>query len=138
MKDFIKAKLSLLKKDKQKIFLDLGGELDAMSENNITQKHVKISSDGNWFELSFDTVSERHDRLVISAQRIKNGFVGDRYMVAFNGTRAAYLYGYYEHRHRQGGWPYIHWDIRAYANSPADRNVRVYVKSFRADDELPR
>lgn len=58
------------------------------------------------------------------------------YVVEFEGTRAAYLRGYYFAAHRVGGWPYITWDIRSYASISALPGARIYVQDFRANDEI--
>ncbi len=87
----------------------------------------------------------KKDRLVISAKRLRSGLVTSpydptemEYVVEFQGTRAAYLRGYYKARHPMGGWPYISWDIRSYVNSPSNSEVRVYLGDFRAHNELKK
>jgi hypothetical protein len=59
-----------------------------------------------------------------------------QYVVEFAGTRAAYLKGYYNPHHVAFGWPYISWDVRAYAKHTIDSNKRVYVHGFYAHEEL--
>ena len=142
---FINGKLNLLAQDKQPIFDKIAGSLSTMVEKGELSKIVKIPTDNNWFKLSFDAVAVAEDRMVISAERLTDGLIkipGDRnhgnYIVEFNGTRAAYLRGFFEHRHRIGGWPFIHWDIRSYAVSPLDNKTRIYVQNFRAHSELKR
>lgn len=51
-----------------------------------------------------------------------------------------YLFGEYHNHHPLGKWPYISWDVRAYANNPQDPNMRVYVYvyGFRAHNEIRR
>ena len=144
-KDFIKSKLDLIKKDNQDGFKDLAEPLAQMAENGEISKTVEIPADGNWFTISFDAVQVKENRLVISAKRVKDGLVPSRYdpstmeyVVEFQGTRAAYLYGYYKPRHPILGRPFISWDIRSYANNPANPSIRVYVSSFRAHNELRR
>lgn len=141
--DFIKDKLSLMSKDKQEVFDELAPPLEAMAEHGETKKKVQVPSDGNWFSISFDAIDQKKDRLIISARRIQNGMVPapydpteKQYIVEFEGTRAAYLRGYYKSRHPIGEWPFIWWDIRSYANHPNDPAIRVYVKDFRAHAEI--
>jgi hypothetical protein len=123
--DFIKSKLGLLKKDDQSIFDSLADPLSKMAESSQTSNTIHIPADGNWFNVSFDAVEQKSDRLVISAKRTKNGVYGSpsdpdgrQYIVEFEGSRAAYLRGMYKHHHRKGGWPYVYWDIRSYTNHP--------------------
>jgi hypothetical protein len=138
-KDFINAKLALLKKDNQKTFADLAEPLAKMLEKGEAKKVVKIEPYDSWFTLSFDAVELEKDRLVISAQRNMDGLKPDgNYQVSFEGTRTAYLYGFYVPRHRAFGKPYITWDIRAYANHPNHPDARVHVHGFRAHNELKR
>jgi hypothetical protein len=142
---FINSKLSMLTQDKQSVFSEIAAPLSAMMEKGDVSKIVKIPSDNNWFKLSFDAIQVAEDRMIISAERLTDGLIkipGDRnhgnYIVEFNGTRAAYLRGFFEPRHRIGGWSFIHWDVRSYAVSPLDKKARVYVKNFRAPSELKR
>ena len=142
-KDFLKEKISLISKDKQRVFKDFVGPLNEMIEQGETRKKVKVPADGNWFTLSFDAIELEQDRLVISAERIDGGVKTThfdprtkRYIVAFKGTRAAYLMGFYESHHTVIQKPYISWDVRAYANHPKRPNVRVYVRGFRAHREI--
>jgi hypothetical protein len=141
--DFIKNKLSLMTKDKQTVFDKLVDPLQEMALQGERSKKIRVPADGNWFSVSFDAVEVKKDRLVISAKRIIDGLTTasynpseKRYIVEFEGTRAAYLRGFYEPRHPVGGWPYIAWDIRSYANHPTDSAKRVYVQDFRAHAEL--
>ena len=141
--NFIKDKILLMKKDNQNGFNDFVEPLQNMVEKNEVSKTVQIPADGNWFKLSFNAVEVKQNRLVISAKRIENGLITSSYdpslkdyVVEFSGTRAAYLYGYYKHRHPAGGWPYIYWDIRSYTNSIVNPDVRVYVNGFWARDEI--
>jgi len=132
-----------MKKDKQKTFDSFVGPLEEMVEQNESRKVVQIPADGNWFKLSFDAVAVKENRLVISASKIKSGLETcsydpslQKYVVEFDGTRAAYIYGSYENRHPAYGWPYIHWDVRSYASHPTNKDIRVYVHNFRASDEI--
>lgn len=143
LSDFIKSKLALISKDKQKVFEDLQDPISQMAEQGVTTKKVLVPADGNWFKISFDAVEVKNDRLVISAQRSINGITTaqydpteKQYVVEFKGTRAAYLRGYYKSRHPIGGWPFIWWDIRSYANHPNNSNTRIYVKDFYAHNEI--
>ena len=136
IKKFIEDKLKLIKKDKQSVFSDMVDTLAKQIEDAPEASTFEIPIDGNWFRLSFTALEVKKDRLVIDAERIKNGFFGDQYIVEFKGTRAAYLRGYYESCHRVGRWPYIHWDIRSYINCPLDKDKRVYIRGFHAHDEL--
>ncbi len=72
-KNFINNKLKLLKKDNQNLFSGLAEPLAKMVENGEVSKVVKIPSDGNWFNLSFDAVEVAKNRLVISAERNRDG-----------------------------------------------------------------
>ncbi|MGD8939521.1 MAG: hypothetical protein PVJ72_09080 [Gammaproteobacteria bacterium] len=144
-KDFIKGKLSIMAKDKQKGFDELVEPLSDMAQEGEQAKKVQIPADGNWFTISFEAIEIANDRLVISANRIKNGLVVSpydpsemQYIVEFEGTRAAYLRGYYKSYHPIGGWPYISWDIRSYANHPSSPSTRVYVRDFRAHTEIKK
>lgn len=141
--DFIKKKLSLMRKDQQAGFDDFVDPLQEMVEKGDVNKTVHVPKDGNWFAMSFDAVQVKENRLVISAKRIENGLISSsydpsikKYVVEFSGTRAAYIYGSYKSRHPIYGWSYIHWDVRSYANHPANSTVRVYVQDFRARDEI--
>lgn len=134
--DFFKKKLGLLKKDKQEVLGDLASPLEEHIKGSNGTTPIEIPIDGNWFKVSFSAIQLKEDRLVINAERIRNGFIGDQYVVEFKGTRAAYLRGYYEPTHRAGRWPFIHWDIRSYANHPTDPTKRVYVSGFYAHQEL--
>ena len=141
--DFIKNKLELISRDNQKVFTDLSGPIHDMAKDGLASKKVKVPADGNWFTVSFDAVELQKDRLVVSAQRARNGVTTaeydpteKQYIVEFNGTRAAYLRGYYKARHPIGGWPFIWWDIRSYANHPQSPDTRVYVKDFFAHNEI--
>ncbi len=132
-----------MKKDKQNTFDDLIDPLNEMIENKEAKKIIQIPSDGNWFEVSFNSVEVKKDRLVISAKHQKNGiFPTDHdptekeYIVTFQGTRAAYIRGFYKQRHPMFGWPYISWDVRSYANHPNNDQIRVYVQNFRAHEEI--
>ena len=60
------------------------------------------------------------------------------FRIEFQGTRAAYIFGGYHSRHSIGGWPFISWDVRAYANNPQNPNMRVYVSGFYAHEEIKR
>jgi len=144
-KDFLIKKLNLMKKDKQRVFGDLAEPLAAMAEQGATTKKISIPADGNWFNVSFEAVQVKEDRAVITAQRIYDGMVAGRYdpalrefRVEFQGTRAAYLFGEYHTHHSIGHWPYISWDVRSYANHPNNKDMRVYVSSFRAHHEIRR
>lgn len=144
-KDFIKNKLSLMKKDKQAGFEDFVGPLQNMAEKHEVRKTVQIPAHGSWFEISFNAVEIKKDRLVISAKRKQNGLVPTNhdpsekeYVVTFQDTRAAYIRDFYKHRHPVGGWPYISWDVRSYANHPQNKEIRVYVHGFRAREEIRR
>lgn len=141
--DFIKEKLSLMKKDAQDSFKDFVEPLEEMVEKKEFTKTVQIPADGNWFTLDFKAVQIKENRLVITAKRKQDGLKPSKidpsimeYIVEFNGTRAAYLYGYFKPNHPVGGWPYIWWDIRSYANHPNNSNIRIYVNDFRARDEI--
>ncbi len=134
-KDFILNKLALLKKDNQQTFSELAEPLVKMLENGEATKIVKVPNDNNWFKVSFDAVRVAEDRLVITAEREHSGVYDGAYVVDFKDTRAAYLQGYYEPRHRRYGFSYITWDVRAYANSLKDGS-RVYVHGFRAHKEI--
>jgi hypothetical protein len=141
--NFIKNKLTFIEKDKQKIFSEFIDPLNSMAERGEVNKKIQIQADGNWFNLSFQSVEIKKDRLVISAERVVNGITPasydpseKQYVVEFQGTRAAYLRGYYKSRHPKGGWPFIWWDVRSYANHPNNSNVRVYVKDFYAHEEI--
>jgi len=142
-KDFILKKIGLIKKDGQEGFKDFVDPLQQMVDDNDFSKTVEIEADNNWFTLNFKAVQVKEDRLVITAKRKRDGLTPCRYdssileyAVEFHGTRAAYLYGYYKPRHPVGGWPYIYWDIRSYANHPKNETLRTYVNCFRANDEL--
>lgn len=144
-KDFIIKKLNLMKKDNQPVFDELVEPLAALAEQGTSSKKIKIPADGNWFKVSFDAIQVKEDRAVITAQRIYDGMVAGRYdpslrefRVEFQGTRAAYLFGEYHAHHSVGRWPYISWDVRSYANHPQNRNMRIYVSSFRAHNEIRR
>ncbi len=144
-KDFIKSKIELLAKDDQKTFNDMSSALDTMAEKGMRQNTVKLPTDGNFFKISFDAVKIKEDRLVITASRSQDGMYSNRYnpaekeyRVEFDGTRAAYLIGLYNPSHRLGRWPYISWEVRAYANNPANANQRVYVRGFHASKEIKR
>jgi len=144
-KDFIKKKLELLIKDEQDGFKDFSEPLAIMAENEEFSKTVKIKADGDWFKLNFNAVQVKENRLVISAKRVKDGLVRSSYdpqimdyVVEFQGTRAAYLYGEYKPQHRFLRKPYISWSIRAYANHPNNSALRIYISSFRAHNELRR
>jgi len=143
VKDFIKRKLELIEKDDSQEFKNLLDPLDKMADENESSKLIQIPDGNTWFKLKFNAVEIKQNRLVITAQRIENGLRSlsfdpslKEYVVEFNGTRAAYLRGFYEARHRLHGWPYIYWDIRSYANHPTNPNIRVYVRDFRASDEI--
>lgn len=143
MLKFIKIKLALISKDKQKVFKDLAEPINEMAEQEILLKKVQIPADGNWFKISFDAIEVKKDRLVISAERSVSGITPTQYdltekqyVVEFNGTRAAYLRGYYKARHPIGEWPFIWGDIRSYVNHPTNSNTRVYVKGFYAHEEI--
>ena len=144
-KSFLLNKLKLLKKDQQLGFSDIAEPLAKSLEKNANANNIDIKADGNWFKVSLDAVQLDIDRAVISAQRIHDGMVPGRFnssqrefRVEFQGTRAAYLFGEYHQSHRFGNWPYISWDIRSYANNPQSSNMRVYVSSFRAHNEIRR
>jgi len=116
-----------------------------MADQGEMTKKIHVPAFGDVFEISFDAIEEKKDRLVISAKRRVNGFVPAsydptemRYVVEFIGTRAAYIRGYYKTRHHMGGWPFIWWDIRSYANHLEDPNVRVYVRDFFAHNEIKK
>lgn len=141
-KAFINKKLELLKKDDARGF---GVLADSISGASFDEKHIKIKADGNWFKVSFDAVQIKEDRAVISAHRLYDGMVPGRFdqslrefRVEFQGTRAAYLFGEYHVNHPIGRWPFISWDVRAYANNPSDPKTRVYIREFRAHNELRR
>jgi len=137
-KKFIAEKLGLIRKDNQSVFASIVDPLSKTMEDSPEKLSFKVPVDGNWFKLSFTALELKKDRLVINAERIRNGFLGAQYIVEFKGTRAAYLRGYYERFHQGGKWPYIHWDIRSYANHPIDKNKRIYVSGFHAHDELQK
>ncbi len=144
-KDFIKKKLELLEKDNQNGFKDFVEPLNEMAESQSNSKTVEVKADGNKFKLNFQAVQIKENRLVISATRTQDGLIVCphdptvmEYVVAFNGTNAAYLKGYYKQRHPYFQKPYIYWDIRSYANSPNNSTVRVYVNGFRAHNEIRR
>ena len=139
-KTFIEKKLELLKKDDAKGF---GALAEPLANAKTSEKAIKIEVDGNWFKVKFDAIQIKEDRAVISAHRIYDGMVPGRFdpslrefRVEFQGTRAAYLFGEYHSNHTIGRWPYISWDIRAYANNPVDPNMRIYVQGFRAHNEI--
>ncbi len=141
-KTFIENKLALLKKDDTK---GLGVLAEPLSKAYFDDKTVKVNADGNWFEVTFDAVQVKEDRAVISAHRIYDGMVPGRFdpslrefRIEFQGTRAAYLFGEYHNHHPIGCWPYISWDVRAYANNPLNSKMRVYVSGFRAQNEIRR
>ena len=144
-KDFISNKLSLMQKDKQSGFDKLVEPLQELAQQPELHKKIQVPADGNWFSVSFDAVEVKKDRLVISAKRLQDGVVASphdpsakEYVVEFQGTRAAYIRGYYKSNHPMGGWPYIWWDIRSYANHPVNKSARVYVQDFRANHEIKR
>lgn len=144
-KDFLLKNIGFLKKDDQEVFRDLGGVIEGMADKNVISETVQVGADGNWFTVSFDAIDVKKDRLVINAKRVKDGLRSDpydpsikQYIVEFEGTRAAYLRGFYKSRHPRFGWSYISWDIRSYANHPRDKNQRVYVAGFRASNEIRR
>ncbi len=132
-----------MKKDKQKTFDSFVGPLEEMVEQDESRKVVQIPADGSWFEIAFDAVQVKENRLVISAKHKANGLESashdpseKEYVVTFDGTRAAYIRGYYKHNHPIYGWPFIYWDVRSYANHPTNSDIRVYVDGFRANDEI--
>ncbi len=134
-----------MKKDAQDGFKDFIEPLQEMVDANEVKKNIKIPADGNWFTLDFKAVQVKENRLVITAKRSHDGWKESgfdpsikKYIVEFSGTRAAYLYGSYELKHIKYGWPYIHWDIRSYANHPNNSDMRVYVNGFRAPNELKK
>jgi len=144
-KDFIKKKLELLKKDNQNGFKDFFEPLNEMAENQDTSKTVEIKADNNWFTLNFNAVQIKENRLVISAKKAKDGFSASsfnpsekEYIVEFQGTRAAYIRGYYKERHPIAGWPYLWWDVRSYANHPNNEAIRTYVQGFYAHQEIKK
>ncbi len=130
--------MALLKKDNQQTFSELAEPLAKMLENGEATKIVKVPSDGNWFKVSFDAVELNENRLVIAADREDNSLQGERYIVSFKDTKAAYLYGMYNHRHTRFGWSYLSWDIRAYTQHPQNASARVYMHGFRAQNEIKR
>lgn len=139
---FIQKKLALLKKDNAG---GMGSIAESLSSAPIDGSSVKIKADGNWFKVSFDAVQIQNDRALISARRMYDGMVPGRldpalreFRVEFQGTRAAYIFGEYHSHHPIGGWPYISWDVRAYANHPQKHETRVYVDGFRAHNEIRR
>lgn len=145
IKDFIKGKLAILAKDKQNGFDEFVEPLSEMAKQEEHTKKIQIPTDGNWFTISFEAIEVAKDRLVIKADRVTNGMVvssydptDQQYVVDFHGTRAAYLRGYYKPYHPMGGWPYISWDIRSYANHPSSPSTRIYVQDFRAHDEIKK
>jgi len=132
-----------MEKDGQEGFKNFIEPLNDMADSQDIGKSVEIKADGNWFTLNFKAVQVKENRLVISATRKLDGLTdcshdpsAMEYMVAFNGTRAAYLRGFYEARHHFYRKPHIHWDIRSYTNSPVNPTVRIYVNGFRASDEI--
>jgi len=142
-KEFILKKLNLMQKDKQPVFDKLAEPLAKMAEQGEQSKKIKIPADGRWFKVSFDAVEVKKNRLVITATRLNDALTvasydpsEKQYIVNFEGTRAAYLLGFFKQRHPLYGWPYIGWDIRSYANHPTNPAVRVYVRGFVAHDEL--
>lgn len=136
--DFFRKKLELLKKDNQGVLGELASPIEKYIQGSDSTTSIEIPIDGTWFKVSFSSVQVKEDRLVINAERIRNGFFGDQYIVEFRGTRAAYLRGYYEPVHRAGRWPFISWDIRSYTNHPQDPTKRVYVNGFYAHQELKK
>ena len=143
IKDFLNKRIKLIEKDGQKGFKNFVEPLHEMADSQNTSKPVEIEADGNWFTLNFKAIQVKENRLVISATRKLDGLIACshdpsamEYMVAFNGTRAAYLRGFYEPRHPFYGKPHIHWDIRSYTNSSVNPTVRIYVNGFRANDEI--
>lgn len=143
--NFIKDKMNLLRKDKQPEFDQFGEVLGQLAQAGESSRLVRIPADGNWFKVAFDAVEQKKDRLVVSARRVKDGLVGSKYdpsakeyVVEFEGTRAAYLKGYHHDHHRRFGWPYISWDVRSYTTVPQFPDLRVYVESFRAHNEIKK
>lgn len=139
---FITDKLATIQADKQTDFKDLLKPMADMAEKNERTRLVK--ADGNWFKVDFDVVDQIGNRLIIAAERINDGRMPSthnptaiEYRVEFKQTRAAYLYGYYSPVHRVGRWPYLSWNIRAYANAP-NTGQRVYISGFRAHDEIQK
>ena len=137
---FINAKLANINTDKQDDLKGLLKPMADMAEKNERTRIVK--TDGNWFKVDFDVVDQISDRLVIVAERVHDGPViistaqiPIEYKIEFKYTRAAYLYGYYNNAHRIGRWPYLSWDVRAYATSP-NSGQRVYVQGFHAHEEI--
>ncbi len=143
--NFIKDKLNILHQDKQPGFAPLHEALSEMAKSGEQARKIQIPADGNWFSLSFDAIEQKKDKLVISARRIKDGWKpnkfdpsGKVYTVEFEGTRAAYLVGYFNECHRQYGWPYIYWDIRSYITVPQFPGSRIYVENFFAHAEIKK
>lgn len=134
--EFILEKLSVIKKDKQSGFIDLADPLSKMIENAPEESFYKVRMKDSWFTVNFTAMEVGENRLIINAERIQDGFQGDRYVVQFDGTRAAYLVGYYGEGYRTHSCPHIHWDIRSYTDHPDDKDKRIYVNGFRADSEL--
>lgn len=140
---FIKDKIENMLRDKQNVFKDLHGTINKILEEGEYTKTVHVPADDNWFNISFDAIEIKQDRMVISAKRIQNSFVPcsydpseKQYIVEFKGTRAAYLRGYYKARHPLGGWPYISWDVRSYASHPKFKEKRVSLQGFWASQEI--
>lgn len=144
-KDFIKRKLNLMEKDSQDGFKDFIEPLNNMADNQDTNKTVEIKADGNWFTLNFKAIQVKENRLVISAKRAKDGLSASRYnpsekeyIVEFQGTRAAYIRGYYKEKHPLAGWPFMWWDVRSYTNHPNNDAIRTYVQGFYAHQEIKK
>lgn len=143
--NFVKDKLTLMRADKQVGFGQFADSLDEMAKTGESFRKIQIPADGNWFKISFDAIEQNKDKLIISARRIKNGIHTNKYdpsaksyTVEFEGTRAAYLIGYYEERHRRYGWPYLSWDIRSYTTISQFPDARIYVENFYAHNEIKK
>lgn len=145
IKDFLNKRIQLIEKDGQQGFKDFVEPLQEMAENGKDSKTVEIEADGNWFTLNFKAVQVKENRLVISAKRAKDGLTPSRYnpsekeyIVEFQGTRAAYIRGFYKERHPLAGWPFMWWDVRSYANHPNNAAIRTYVQGFYAHQEIKK
>jgi hypothetical protein len=142
---FVKNKLELMAQDKQSGFDQFAPALADMASVGVQSRTIQIPADGNWFVVSFDAVEAKADRLLISAKRKMDGMSGvshnpteKQYIVEFQGTRAAYLRGFYEPQHRRFGWPYLYFDVRSYITHPQFPGARIYVKDFYAHNEIKK
>jgi len=137
-KKFIIEKLNIIKQDNQPEISRLVDPLTKKADDIDPSTSIIVPADKKKFQVSFPAIEVKKDRLVINAERVLDGFIGEQYVVEFKGTRAAYLRGSHNHSYRYGGWSYIEWDIRSYAEHPTEKNKRVYVKDFYAHAELKK